>query len=105
MSHEIRTPLATVIGALDLLRDTGLQAEQQEPYQLADNAARLLMEIIGDILDFSRLESGHVTPEAVPFDLRATLRQVLGVFQPQAGRKGLALVLDVEPAVAPDRKS
>ncbi|MBO1114232.1 ATP-binding protein [Bordetella petrii] len=100
MSHEIRTPLATIIGALDLMRETGLQAEQRQHYQLADDAARLLMEIIGDILDFSRLESGYTEPEAVPFDLRDVLGQVLRVFELQARRKGIALTLDVAPGVA-----
>lgn len=97
MSHEIRTPLATVIGALDLIRHTESVSERQRYYELADNAARLLMEIIGDILDFSRLESRHVQPESVPFDLRDVLGQVLRVFRLQVRRKGLALTLDMDP--------
>ncbi|WP_081483036.1 ATP-binding protein [Bordetella petrii] len=100
MSHEIRTPLATIIGALDLMRETGLQTGQRQHYQLADDAARLLMEIIGDILDFSRLESGYAEAEAVPFDLRDVLGQVLRVFELLARRKGIALTLDVAPGVA-----
>ncbi|GAB1576323.1 ATP-binding protein [Bordetella petrii] len=101
MSHEIRTPLATLIGALDLLRDTALAPFQRSQFEQADNAARLLMEIIGDILDFSRLEAGNAKPESVPFQLSVLLEEVLRVFDAQVRRKQLELSLDIDSRVAP----
>ncbi|MDR7948298.1 ATP-binding protein [Achromobacter aegrifaciens] len=100
MSHEIRTPLATAVGALELLRDTPLSAEQRQHVELMDDASHLLMEILGDILDFSRLEADQLTIEAIPFSVRELLDQVLHIFSRGAHAKGLTLDVRVAPEVA-----
>ncbi len=100
MSHEIRTPLATTVGALELLRDTKLESGQREHLELADSSARLLLEILGDILDFSRLESGERSVESVPFDLRELLDQVTHIFSAQVQAKGMTLDVHVDPQIA-----
>lgn len=100
MSHEIRTPLATAVGALELLRDSPLSAEQRQHVELADDASHLLMEILGDVLDFSRLEADQLSLEDIPFSLRELLDQVLHIFSRGARSKGLTLDLRVAPEVA-----
>ncbi|MBB1596882.1 ATP-binding protein [Achromobacter sp. UMC46] len=100
MSHEIRTPLATALGALELLGDTRLDDYQRQQVDLADSASRLLIEILGDILDFSRLEDAPVAIETIPYSLRELLDQVLHIFSSRALAKGLTLDLHVAPEVA-----
>ncbi|WP_454675034.1 ATP-binding protein [Achromobacter pestifer] len=100
MSHEIRTPLATALGALELLGDTHLDDYQRQQVDLADSASRLLIEILGDILDFSRLEDAQVSMETIPYSLRELLDQVLHIFSSRAQAKGLTLDLRVAPEVA-----
>lgn len=100
MSHEIRTPLATALGALELLGDTRLDDDQRQQVELADSASRLLIEILGDILDFSRLEDAPVSIETIPYSLRELLDQVLHIFSSRALAKGLTLDLRVAPDVA-----
>lgn len=100
MSHEIRTPLATAVGALEMLRNSPLDATQHQHVELADNASHLLMEIIGDVLDFSRLEAGQLAVEAIPFSIRELFDQVLPIFSPGARRRGLTLDLCIAREVA-----
>ncbi|WP_126389568.1 PAS domain-containing sensor histidine kinase [Achromobacter insolitus] len=100
MSHEIRTPLATTLGALELLRDTPMDDYQRQQVDLADSASRLLIEILGDILDFSRLEDGPVPVESIPYSVRDVLDQVTHIFSAKAREKGLTLDVCVAPEVA-----
>lgn len=100
MSHEIRTPLATTLGALELLRDTPMDDYQRQQVDLADSASRLLIEILGDILDFSRLEDGPVPVESIPYSLREVLDQVTHIFSAKAREKGLTLDACVAPEIA-----
>ncbi|WP_305845778.1 histidine kinase dimerization/phospho-acceptor domain-containing protein [Photobacterium kishitanii] len=58
MSHEIRTPLNAVLGLMDLLSSSGLENEQQQWLGQMEQSAHLLLTIINDILDLSRIESG-----------------------------------------------
>lgn len=69
MSHEVRTPLSGVIGMLQLLRETNLDEVQQDYVQTISSSAELLLTIVNDILDFSRVESGRLVLETKPFNL------------------------------------
>jgi PAS domain S-box-containing protein len=99
MSHEMRTPLNAVLGATDLLLDGGLSREQREQAEMARTAGRALLELIDDILDFSRVEAGRVDLERIPFDPRRLVRDTVAFVAGPAREKGLALSCQVSSEV------
>ena len=99
MSHEIRTPLNSIIGFADLLAGTDLNVEQSEWLGMIDNNTRSLLAIINDVLDFSKIEGGHLQLETRPFNLRSVVTDTLRQIEPSASAKGLDLRLSFDPAL------
>ncbi|HEY3492905.1 MAG TPA: ATP-binding protein [Solirubrobacterales bacterium] len=91
ISHEIRTPLNGVLSMADLLAGTSLDALQKEYAQTLRVSSRALLELINDLLDFSRMESRKLTLAHAPLALEEVLGESLEIIGPMAARKGLAL--------------
>ena len=99
ISHEVRTPLTAIIGHLDLCLQTQLTDEQAHHVQQAKTSSRSLIGIVNDILDFSKIEAQKIELESVPFSLDEVLDQVVATCAQSATRKGLRLVVDVNPDI------
>ncbi|MEO8597063.1 MAG: PAS domain S-box protein [Candidatus Solibacter sp.] len=99
MSHEIRTPMNGVMGMLQLLQETALTAAQRDLVKVALSSGQIMMTLIDDLLDHSKIEAGKVVLEEVSFDPRAMLDQVTRLAGVPARNKGLRLECRVAPAV------
>ncbi len=95
MSHELRTPLNGMLGMLSLLAASPLDAEQADQLQTARQSATHLMDLLNDLLDISKLESGRLDIVPHALDLHHLLHEVRLLMAQNAAAKGLALTLDL----------
>jgi two-component system, sensor histidine kinase and response regulator len=101
MSHEIRTPMNAILGMLQLLQKTRLDARQQDYAAKTETAAKALLDILNDILDFSKIEAGRQTLEAHEFELEQVLRDISVILSANIGEKDIELVFDIDKRVPP----
>ncbi|MCP8688742.1 response regulator [Marinobacterium sedimentorum] len=99
MSHELRTPMTSVLGFARLLDETDANDEQREYTRIINQTSTVLLSIIDDILDLSKLESNAIRLEQIPLDLEDLLLDVLEMQAPLAHNKGLELVLHYAPGI------
>ena len=91
MAHEIRTPLHQIIGYTDLLELTDLGAEQLDQVKMIQSSTGLLMAVINDLLDYSKLENGKLQLENICFATRGILQGCMAAMEGEAEEKGLKL--------------
>lgn len=92
MSHEIRTPMNAIIGLTNLARMSGEASPKVErDLEKIDSSAKFLLSLLGDILDMSKIESEKMAIECKPFNLEQLISEISGMFEMQAGGRGIAL--------------
>jgi signal transduction histidine kinase/ActR/RegA family two-component response regulator len=99
ISHEIRTPMNAVMAAVQLLDRTDPTPEQAAHIKMMSQASEVLMGLLNDVLDLSRIEAGKMILDPTDLELRPALEALIGLWQPQAAAKSCQLVLNVSPDV------
>jgi len=95
MSHEIRTPMNGVIGMLNLLQKSGLNREQNKQLEMAKTSADTLLTVINDILDFTKMDSGKLKLEKLPFNIRDMIDDICQSMAFKPHEKGIEIILDL----------
>lgn len=91
MSHELRTPLNGVIGSCEFLEETRLNDEQRKFVHIANDSAHMLLGLINNILDISKIEANKISLERHNFNVETLADEVVGIIQPLADKKGLII--------------
>ena len=99
MSHELRTPLNGVIGVADLLQVSQLGAQERELVSTIQASSAALLGLIDGILDFSRIEAGHIEIALEPFDIEDLVANTLAMLRHEAEAKGLDLAQAIDPRI------
>ncbi len=94
MSHELRTPMNGILPVVDLLKGTGLNAEQDGLAETVRTSAYGLLAVLNDVLELSQIEDGRIELAEAPFDLPGVVRAATEAFRPRAGELGLELLVD-----------
>ncbi|MCW2277565.1 PAS domain-containing hybrid sensor histidine kinase/response regulator [Heliophilum fasciatum] len=101
LNHEIQQPLNSITGIIELLSDTSLTQDQRELCLSLMQSSQLLLTLINDIVNFSKMETQRFELEPVDFDLHQLVRETTNILVAMATEKGLSLNLRIDPTIAP----
>jgi PAS domain S-box-containing protein len=99
MSHEVRTPLNAIIGLTQLVLDSPLEPEQRDLLGKVQRSSRALLGVLNDLLDYSKIEAGHLEFEVIDMNVEEVLHQSADLFMATIEHKGLAIVVEVDPTL------
>jgi len=99
MSHEIRTPMNSIIGFTELAAGEGMSPKTKEYLNKIMDNSRVLLQIINDILDISKIESGHMVLEIIPFNLYELVANCQSIIYPKIVEKGIEMQLHIESSI------
>jgi len=99
MSHEIRTPMNGITGMIDLLLGTPLDREQKDYVDTIKKSSKILLEILNDILDLSKLEAGKMELKPIAVDLIKTIEEIHALFEARASEKGITFSFNIDSDV------
>jgi PAS domain S-box-containing protein len=91
ISHELRTPLNSIMGMADLMKNTTLNTDQRDMLDAVSDSSENLLDIVNDLLDLSKIESGYCELENIPFNPSQNIRKVFNMLVPAASKKGIML--------------
>lgn len=101
ISHELRTPMNAILGYSQLLRQTLIDKEQKEQVGFIERSGRALLELINNILDFSKMESKGVELEVIPFSIEQVVMEAIETCTIKAREKGIALDYKMDEKIPP----
>lgn len=99
MSHELRTPITGVLGLADLLLGTNLDEQQRQYVETLRSSTGVLLAVLNDVLDFSKIEHGEIVLEKSAFFVRTIIQNVVDLMRPQFNAKGLKFTILIDPDV------
>jgi signal transduction histidine kinase/ActR/RegA family two-component response regulator len=99
ISHELRTPMNGILGMLNMVMVTRLDAEQNDQLETAQRCAYSLLAVLNDVLDISKIEAGRMAIESIPFDVRTLLEDCVKTLAPVGAAKQVSVSADIAPDI------